>query len=292
MSIVHGAMQVNLQIGIWQGYRLDKDASAKVTKDADAASDAARVNKHLVPKETLKAVVSASGAVRTHFYDKTLPWKDNGDRLLSRAMYMDFIEEHERLVGEFNNAVEAFLTVGYPAAVDQAAFRMGDLFKPDDYPSAGSLRHRFYVNMDIDAVTEAGDFRVQLEQSQLDNVKAQRERAMKDRIGRAMQDVWVRLSDVVGHFAKKMASDDVFRDSTVRNIEELVDLLPGLNVLDDPTLKAMGEEIKAKLTGIDPKDLRKDKEVRSQAAKDAEAIMEKMRGFMIATTPDEQKLAA
>jgi hypothetical protein len=74
----------------------------------------------------------------------------------------------------------------------------------------------------------------------------------------------------------------------VSNILELVDLIPGLNVLDDPTLNALGDEIKAKLGGVDPKDLRKDKGVRSQAAKDAEAIMARMAGFMNATTPLQQ----
>lgn len=286
MSLTTKAMVLNLNIGIWQGYRLDKDASRKVTKDAGAESDAARVNKHLVPKEALKDIVSAQGAIRIHFYARTLPWKDNGDRLISRVMFMDFIEEHERLVGEFNRAVEWFLSQEYPAARDQAEFRMGNLFKPDDYPSTGDLRRRFYVNMDIDPVTEAGDFRVSLDTEHAIEVRGKMEQAMQERIGRAMRDIWERLGDVVGHFAKTMADGDkVFRDSTIRNIEELVELMPGLNVLDDPDLTALTSEIKAKLAGHDPKDLRKDKVTRTQAARDAEDIMRRLSGFMSVTTP-------
>lgn len=285
MSLANKSMIVNLQIGVWQGYRLDKEASSKVTRDANAEHDAARVNKHLVPKEALKDVVSASTAIRTHFYAKTLPWKDNGDRLLTRVMFDDFIQEHGLLVNQFEAAIDAFLSTTYPAARDAAEFRMGKLFKAEDYPSSAQLRHRFYVNLDIDAVTEAGDFRVTLDDEHAREVRVQMERAMQGRIGRAMQDVWARLSEVVGHFASKMGSDAIFRDTTVSNIEELINLLPGLNVLDDPTLAAMGEEIRAKLSGYDPKDLRKDKAARSQAARDAEAIMAKMAGFMNAITP-------
>lgn len=288
MSITAKAMVLNLQIGIWQGYRLDKEASRKVTEQANAEIDAARVNKHLVPKEALKPVVAASSAVRAHFYAKTLPWKDNGDRLLTRALFLDFVQEHERLKQEFNDAVHNFLTTAYPAARDQAEFRMGELFKPDDYPSPAQLQHRFYINLDIDPVAEAGDFRVSLDAEHAASVREQMERAMQERIGRAMQDIWARLTDVVGHFAQKMGSDSVFRDSTVRNIEELVDLIPGLNVLDDPTLKSMEQEIRAKLTGLDPKNLRNDAEVRTQAAKDAEDIMARMSGFMNATAPQQQ----
>jgi hypothetical protein len=220
--------------------------------------------------------------VRAHFYDKTLPWKDNGDRLLTRLMFTDFIQEHERLVGEFKDAVEDFVTTGYPQAREKAEFRMGELFNANDYPAPDSLRRRFYINMDIDAVTEAGDFRVQMDADELDTVRKSMEHAMSERLGRAMRDVWERLAEVVGHFANKMGSDDIFRDATVRNVEELVDLLPGLNVLDDPDLKQIGDEIKAKLHGYDPKTLRKDKAARSQAALDAKEIMDRMSGFMSA----------
>ena len=283
MSIVTKAMVLNLQIGIWKGYRLDKEASAKVVKDAGADSDAARVNKHLVPKEALKDIESSANAVRAHFYQKTLPWKDNGDRLLTRLMFRDFIEEHERLVGTFKDAVEKFLTTSYPEAREKAEFRMGELFDPTDYPTAESLARRFYINLDIDGVTEVGDFRVQMDADELETVKSSMERAMSERIGRAMRDVWERLSDVVGHFAATMGDGDkVFRDATVRNLEELVELLPGLNVLDDPDLKAIGDEIQAKLVGYDPKDLRKKPDVRSEAASQAKEIMDRMEGFMSA----------
>lgn len=282
MSIVTKCMQVNLQIGIWKGYRLDRDASAKVTADAGADADAARVNKHLVPKESLKDIEKAQTQVREHFYRKTLPWKDNGDRLLTRMMFRDFIEEHEGLVGKFKDAVEDFVTVSYPQARERAQFRMGDLFDPNDYPPAESLRRRFYINLDIDGISEANDFRVSLDAEHADEVRENMEKAMHERIGRAMRDVWTRLSDVVGHFANKMGSDEIFRDATVRNLEEIVELLPGLNVLDDPDLAAIGDEIKASLIGYDPKDLRKKPEVRSEAADQAKAIMEKMQGFMSA----------
>jgi hypothetical protein len=289
MSITTKAMTINLAIGIWQGYRLDKEASRKVTTDASAAADSARVNKHLVSKESLKPIVQAQGALRTHFYANTLPWRDSGDRLITRALYLDFIQDHGELKRQFEEAVEEFLTVTYPQERERAAFRMGELFKADDYPSVSDLRRRFYVTTEVAAIAEASDFRVTLDKEHADEVRDQMEQAMKDRIGRAMLDVWSRLSDVVGHFATAMGEPDkIFRDTTISNIEELVDLLPGLNVLDDPKLAEVGEEIKAKLTGLDPKDLRKVPEIRSQAAKDAQDIMDRLGGFMKGIAPQQE----
>lgn len=280
MSIINECMIVNLQVGLWMGYRLDKAASLAVTEQAHADQDAARVNKHIVPKETLKPIITAAGSIRTHFYDKTLPWKDNGDRLLTRKMYTKFIEEHSKLVQNFNGAVEDFLDKTYLRARDQAEFRMGALFNPADYPSTIHLRSRFYVHLDIDAVTTAGDFRVQMDAKEQERVKASMEQALQQRVTRAMQDVWTRLAETVKHFGEKMASDEIFRDSTVKNLEEIVEVLPDLNVFNDPNLEQIRIDIKNSLTGYEPKELRKDNATRKAVASEAQRIIDSMSGFM------------
>lgn len=280
MSIIKDCMIVNLQVGLWLGYRLDKSASAKVTADAHADADAARVNKHIIPKETLKPIITAAGAIRTHFYDKTLPWKDNGDRLLTRKVYTKFVEEHSELVTDFNEAVDEFLQVTYLRARDQAEFRMGALFNANDFPSSTTLKQKFYINLDIDAVTTSGDFRVQLNEKELDTVKKGMEDALQQRISRVMVDLWKRVAETLGHFTAKMSSDEIFRDSTIRNLEEIVELLPDLNILNDPELEQIRLDIKNSLTGFEPKDLRKNDAVRKQVAGEAKRIMDTMAGFM------------
>ena len=282
MSITTNCMTVNLSLGIWQGYRLDKAASKKVTDDAGAEADAARVNKHLIPKESLKDIVAMSGQIRQHFYSKTLPWKDNGDRLLTRKLYAPFVETHQALVGEFRTAVEDFLSKTYPQAKMRAEFRMGDLFNPADYPASSELRHKFYVALDIDAVSEAKDFRVALDKESVATIRSDIETATNERLEKAMRSVWERLAQTVGHFAEKMAGDSVFRDSTITNLEELIDLLPGLNITADPNLTAVYEDLRRTLIGYDPKDLRKEPTVRYEAASEAQRIMQEMTGFMSA----------
>lgn len=281
MSICENAMVLNLQIGLWTGHRLDKDATRRVVDDANAEDDAARVNKHLIPKSAMKDIVSAAGAVRTHLYEKTLPWKDNGDRLLTRALYMDFIAEHSQLVDEFRFSVDRFLRAGYPEAVEQASFRMGTLFKADDYPTPAALRSKFYVNLDIDAVTTAGDFRVAMDEEQIDNIRQDMEEALQKRLNTAMADVWERIAKAVGRFHERTSNKDGrFHSTVVDNLRELVDILPGLNVLNDPDIASIGDQIKRDLYGYDSDDIRKDEEVRFEAAEAAKAIMSKMEGYM------------
>lgn len=277
------AMVMNLSIGLWQGYRLDREASTKVTNEAGAASDAARVNKHLIPKPSLAPIVTAQNAVRSHFYDNTLPWRDNGDRLMTRKLFLDFIPKHEALVAAFNEQVETFLTEGYPSAIEQAEFRMGSMFKRADYPAVSELRRKFYVALDIDAITTADDFRVAIDAEHVEKVKATMTANAEARIQTAMTDVWKRMADVVGRFQERMADPKaVFRDSTVTNIADILDLVPGLNVLDDPQIEQVRKAIAESLGGIDAKDIRKDPALRNELAGEAGKIMSKMQGFMAA----------
>jgi hypothetical protein len=277
------AMVMNLSIGVWNGQRLDKEATRKVTDDAGADPDAARVNKHLVAKSALAAIVTASSAIRSHFYDKTLPWRDNGDRLMPRKMYESFIPEHEALVDAFEQSVETFLTDEYQSAIAKAEFRMGTMFKRDDYPRSYILREKFYAKLDIDAVTTAGDFRVEIDQADADKVRAGMEAAMEQRMQAAAGDVWKRMAEAVARFQERMADPKaIFRDSTVTNIADMLDLVPGLNVLDDPNIEAVRAAIANSLGGIDAKSIRKDPELRTELAGEAQTIMDTMAGFMSA----------
>lgn len=275
------AMVMNLSIGIWQGYRLDRDASKRVTEEAGAAADAARVNKHLVPKEALAAIVTAQNAIRTHFYSNTLPWRDNGDRLMPRKQFLVFIPEHEQLKQAFEAEVAKFLDDDYPSAIAKAEFRMGAMFKRDDYPAIGALRGKFYANLDIDAISTAGDFRVEIDAEHADKVRATMEAALEQRLQAAAGDVWKRMASTTQYFAERMADPKaVFRDTTVTNIGEMLDLIPGLNVLDDPDIELVRQKIAESLGGIDAKDIRKDPALRAELAGEAGKIVDLCVGFM------------
>lgn len=281
MSIVNECMIVNVRINMWLGYRHDKAASQALTTQANAEADTARVNKHIIPKEALKDIVSAATAIRTHLYAKTMTWKDNGDRLLTRKIHFKFMQEHNDLVDVYDKAADKFVGTTYAEERARAEFRMGSLFNENDYPSVEQLRRKFSVSLDIDAVTTANDFRVQMSEDAREEVRRSMEAAMQDRVNRALGDVWQRLADKLGHYAATMSKEDqVFRDTTVTNLEEIVDMLPDLNIFNDPGLKKMEEEIKEKLIGYTPTQLRKEPEVRAYVAEEAQNIMNVMGGYM------------
>jgi len=284
MSISNECMVATLAISRWYGFARDEQAGKAVADAHHADSDAANVNKRLLPRSAMKDVTAALSAVRTHFYESTLPWRDGGGRLLTRKMYMPFIEKHESLVREARVEIDKFIDVTYPAALDRAEFRMGSLLNPNDYPSQAELRRKYRVHLDFEPVSSASDFRVRIDSDHADAIRANIERGLQERIAAAMREVWTRLATTLEHFHERMADTDAkFKQATVTNLQELVDLLPNLNVLDDPDLEAIRLDIAQKFSGLDAVTLRQDDGLRTQVATEAREIIDVMEGFMTAT---------
>ena len=95
----------------------------------------------LLPKEALAEVQKIVSDARQEHYFMTLPWDDNGYRVLPSTPYMDHTEKMRELANRFNPAVEA-LAPEFESLVEQARVRLGGLFRPEDYPVARTTATR------------------------------------------------------------------------------------------------------------------------------------------------------
>jgi hypothetical protein len=73
-------------------------------------------------------------------------------------------------------------------------------------------------------------------------------------------------------------------DSMITNIVEIVDVLPKLNIAGDTELDRMASEVRKSLV-VDPKELRKSEAVRSDTAKAAVDIAQRMAAYMGVPAP-------
>ncbi len=71
----------------WSGRLYDRQASNHVAVHHDAAASARRYNKRLLSKAAFAALTATVTACRTAHYEQTLPWDDQGSRLLTVANY-------------------------------------------------------------------------------------------------------------------------------------------------------------------------------------------------------------
>lgn len=274
------AVLVQLQISQWTGRKYDKAVSDEVTASKNAVAAAGRYNKSLLPMtDALKQVHQKSTLIRTEYYKNTLPWGVDGAQLLPTANYIDFTRVFSKHKNEWYSLVGDFLSQ-YDQLKEDAKLGLGDLYNEADYPTMQDLSNKFKMELAVFPVP-SDDFRVDLPDAELEAIQHDVERQVQEASNRAMREVWQRLYDRVEHMAQKLSDPAaIFRDSLVETARELCDLLPRLNVEDDPNLRNMTQAVQFRLARFDADDLRRDLDLRKQVATDATRIMDKMRGFM------------
>lgn len=251
-----------------------------------AQADAGRYHKVLLPKQALAEIHKIVNEARHEHYFLTLPWDDNGYRVLPAAVYMDHTDRMRGLSNRFATAVDA-LAQQFSQLVDQARLRLGSLFRQEDYPLPAELRAKFDFETKVMPLPDAGDFRVTLGDAERERIKRQITAAVEASLQVGSRELWQRLYEAVTHMAERLTAYKVteegvehpFRDSIVTNLVRLVDVLPKLNVTNDPELARLAEQVRSSLL-VDPQELRKSESRRAETAMTAAAIAAHMAGYM------------
>ncbi len=167
-------------------------------------------------------------ACRTAHYENTVPWDDQGSRLLTVANY----ERYTELMDGFRE--RARFIEDYDDNIDQARLDLGKLFRIEDYPSKEALQGKFSIRYRITPVQDAEQFMAKLATDDVDRVKRDIEQQIEERLHDAVGDLYRRFGEAVERVSERLQEDEngkplVFRDSMISNIQDLVDVVPRLN---------------------------------------------------------------
>lgn len=273
------AMLVKLNISQWTARKHEKAVDKIVAKEYNADESAGRYNKSLINKDALKGIQRVANDARTYHYSRTLPWKDDGFRVLPSAIFFDYSQKMREFEDLFQLELQEFLN-NYVLYINQAQIRLGSLFDQSNYPTCRDLTRKFNFETDITPFPTASDFRVDLNSAEVDRIKQSIEKNVDRAINDAQNDLYNRIAVAVGNMAERLADKDaIFRDSLVGNLRELVGLIPKLTLKDDLKLQDILNDIDAKLCDVEPQDLRDDKDLRTEKAKQAQDILDNL-GFI------------
>ena len=287
MNLTHDAMLVSLRINSWSGRLYDRQASQQVAVHHDADTNAGRYNKRLLPKQAFAALAATMSNARTSHYANTLPWDDQGGRLLTVANYDRYTAALDTLVERVVRERARFIE-DYDDYVDQARLDLGRLFRLEDYPGTEALQGKFAIRYRIVPVPDARHFMADLAQGETERVKRDIEQQVRTRLNDAQRDLYRRLGEAVERVGERLREDEngkplVFRDSLIENIRELVDVVPRLNIFADDDLAMLCREVKDKFAGIEPDALRPsgrfDPNLRRQVKRDADALTAQFAGY-------------
>ena len=287
-SLSTRAMLCSLSISMWSARKHDPEASEEIASRHGARPDAGRYHKVLLPKEALNEIQQIVSEARQEHYFVTLPWSDDGFRVLPAAAYFDHRAKMRALANRFYPAVDSLVN-RFTQLIEDARVRLGGLFREADYPHPKELRSRFAFETSVLPLPDAGDFRVTLGDEERERVKRQITATVEASLQMASRELWQRLYDAVHHMAERLSKykateegvEHPFRDTVVTNLVKLVEVLPKLNVTHDPELERLAAEVRCSLL-VDPKELRASESVRAETARAAAAIADRMATYMSA----------
>lgn len=296
-SMAEKAMLANLTIKGWSGRASDKSVAEYAAQGHQANAAWISVTKALVNKTALKAIRAAEAAARATHKELTLPWHEGGARILPAAAFHDY----QKKMGEHRDthtaAVDA-LIAEYDDLVEEARKELGGAYDTENYPDAAQLQAKFEFDTELTTLDVTGDFRVAMSDAEMQRLQDQIQKRTEDRLSAAMTDVYRRLHDVVAHMADRLRAynpdgektdadgntvkriENPFRDATLNNVKDIVDLMPKLNITGDPELDALAREVRQNLLEADAKTLRNDAQKREDVANKADAIVDAMGALM------------
>ena len=281
-SLASSAMLVELSISVWTGRKKDKRESKTVANQNDADSNVVSVNKMLLGDcDKLKAINELRGKMRNHVhYAMTMPWSDVGTvRLLSTKAYPDYHQQMTALIAEGEQLVDEFVD-DYDFAKARAQAQLGNLYVASDYPTSEQIRSKFGFRLNYSPLPDAGDFRVDIGNEAVAQLKADYEKVYGDQLTKAMGDVWKRMHTALTNMSDKLTDSNgkkqVFRDTLVSNALSMVDLLSTCNVTGDSQMEAMRQRLESTLRGVTPEGLRDDEFLRAETKSKVDDILKSL----------------
>lgn len=271
------AMLAAVHISIWTAVKHDRKVSQDVAQRNNAHREAGRYNKQLLHgADRLDDLRTLAGQIRQYFYKITLPWSDEGYRLLPSNFYFDLLKQMREFEANFAKSVENFLEI-YPQYIEQVRPELNGLFRAEDYPPVDKLRKKFAVKLEVLPIPSGADFRVQMSAEEQARVAREIDASVRASIVRGTEDLWRRLREVVSHLVEKLKDPESrYHTTMVTNIADLVDILPRLNVNGDPELNGLAEQVRRQLCTHSAADLKKDDALRAAKAADAARIISRM----------------
>lgn len=280
VSNIHAkAMLVNLNISQWSARKIDKRAAAEIASAHGVESRNGAYYKSLVEGGALEEIKRLVTQARTEHYRRTLPWSDAGPRVLANLGYIEYAQKMGEYGQRFDALVAQFLN-DYPLLKQEAKRLLGSLFDEADYPDLQRVADKFGFKTSVTPLPMGDDFRCDLGAEEVDRIRAEITAATTGAMHQAVASAYERISQVVDAFTDRLAgTETLFRDSLVGNARDLVDILPTLNITNDPKLAELTERMRTKLCAHEPDALRHNHSVRKAAYDEAVSMRKDLMDF-------------
>ncbi len=290
-TLAHKALLAGLTISIWGARCHDKGAAQEVLAKHNAHDNRGLFTKRLMSRASLATFTRIEGEARSFFHRHTQPWLNDGARILPTTLFTKFANFMRDKRMEFEAEVIAF-ELEYPGRMVEAKIALGTLFDADEYPAVDTIKHHFGFSFEFRPFPHIEDFRVQLDEADMAQIKSDLKEALDRQAKEASRSTAQRIAEVVGKMAEKLKAykpgdkkgkqraEGTFHDSLIGHVRDLADLIPAFNMENDAGLTDLHKQITKKLCIFDAEDLRESDVIRAKVAKDADAILKQVGAYL------------
>jgi hypothetical protein len=306
------AMTVKLSTHRWTAQRRHRETEADVSRRTGLDQKRHKHSITLLADEPLAALSSAFSAAEAFHRANTSPWEDGGLRLLSNRRWAHYTREIERLQREVATQRDLFAKA-YPALIEHERAN-NPLFDESWYPKPNEIAQRFSISVAYDSIPQSSDFRIiGVSEEDTARIQADIEARHAEKLKGIVTDLYQRVAKAVEHIAERMKAYDereeriaqaqekadrrkgpnkgmlptgfdmrtgVFTDTVISNLKDVLELIPDLDMTDDPTLAALRDKLLNQLCPHTPEDLRQSPALRKRVAANAEKILAQVSDFL------------
>ncbi len=273
---MQNALLVAYNVSLFSAQRQDKRITRDVAKQFSLGPKAGRYLKNRIDTShpDWKAITRARDYGRALVYRYTLPWQD-GVRLISPLAVAEFQEAMADAENQFDAAVSHYLG-NRDQHIEAAERAFPEYFRASDY--ATLRRDSFRFSVTFQPLPHDGHF------DQIADMVGHEEaqKMAKDLAERqsrqwfeATQNVWHQLNKALTHAAGQLHHGERIHTSVLGNLKDLCDVLPLLNVADDPELETARKELAALFRSFSVESV-KDKDNRKSCAAAVDDILAKL----------------
>lgn len=294
-KLAERAMLVSLTIsGIPGNDRVDQNLTEKIKAEHKMGSKSGNWNAHQFPPDVYAAMASIVAACRAWNRKATNVWPENGWQMIGSKYHPSYMAQVRRWKEQVEAAWESFIAK-LPEMRAWAKQEHNGAYDESRYVES-RLRSRFCFDVKFRPVPASSQYCEALAHllgADAESVNEYAEEAMKN----AQADLWARLheplANLISILNKSISGKETRITKTlVSNVEEIADLVPMLNIDDDPELNRMADAAKKLCKGITAEKLSESEELKRKTLAAARDLAEDFKAAALDAAKPEQKQQA
>lgn len=225
----------------------------------DADAELLKVTKTLLDSAELDDIRKADGKMRQYLYNTCLPGVAAGIMLLPVGLVDEVYQRLESYKTQRAELVNAFIAA-YPSLCEQAAKRLGSLYKPEDYPSADAVRSKFVFTWELVSFGVPGQL-AKISPAIFEKEKEKAAQVMTEAAEEIKVLMRQTLLEMVSHLQDRLTPGEdgkakILRESAVENLKTFLNTFDLRNVTDDKELSEQVAKCKALISATNADALR------------------------------------